>query len=197
MFSWTDSCSLEVNIHIVHFDIQTLLAGLCDDALTYQQYCKGVPVHAGQPYLSFGFFDCPESIDTTMIHKSPGPQGTVRVTFSLPATFWADTIHLVGDFNTWDLTATPLHLDDNHWSVTLDLEAGKAFAYRYLINSTEWVNDWQADRFIPNESGGDNSVVVTYIHEEIPSQTDHHRHAAVQRPQLRVIQGGRQEKQAV
>ena len=132
-----------------------------------------------------------------MIYKSPGPKGKVRVLFYLPASFWADTIHLVGDFNDWDSTATPLHLDDNCWSITLDLDAGRSYEYRYLVNNTDWVNDWQADRFTPSELGGDNSVVVTLLEEAMPYTELNARQNARQRPSLRIIQGGRQEKQAV
>lgn len=96
-----------------------------------------------------------------MITKVPGSWSKVRVTFSMPAAIWADTIHLVGDFNNWSSTSTPLRLSDNCWSVTLELEAGYSYQYRYLINGTEWYNDWQADRYAPNEHGGDNSVVIT------------------------------------
>ncbi len=130
-----------------------------------------------------------------MIYKAPGPLGKVRVKFYLPASFWADTIYLVGDFNNWEPNATPLKLDDNCWSVTLELDADRMYAYRYLVNNTDWVNDWQADQFTPSESGGDNSVVVTLLdesslHAEVNTLTR-------QRPPLRIIQGGKQEKQAV
>lgn len=95
-----------------------------------------------------------------MISKARGSRGKIRVTFSMPAAIWADTIHLVGDFNDWSSTATPLRLSDDCWSVSLELPAGRSYQYRYLINGTEWYNDWQADRYEPNEHGGDNSVVV-------------------------------------
>lgn len=95
-----------------------------------------------------------------MITKVPAGPGKVRVTFSMPAAIWADTIHLVGDFNNWSNTATPLRLSESGWTVTLELEAGRSYQYRYLINSAEWHNDWHADRYEPNEFGGDNSVVV-------------------------------------
>ncbi len=101
-----------------------------------------------------------------MITKAPGNPGKVRVTFSMPAAIWADHIYLVGDFNDWNITATPLRLNDTGWSVTLDLDIGKEYQYRYLLNGCDWHNDWQADRYVPNEYGGDNSVVVA----ELPQQ---------------------------
>lgn len=112
-----------------------------------------------------------------MISKQRLHTGKVLVTFTMPVGTWADSIHLVGDFNHWDTHATPLHLDEDSWSVTLELEAGKTYQYRYLINDTEWCNDWRADSYVPNDLGGDNSVVVTFtcldpadqLHPELPS----------------------------
>jgi 1,4-alpha-glucan branching enzyme len=106
-----------------------------------------------------------------MIVKEPGRQGKVRVTFSMPAGIWADTIHLVGDFNGWDATSTPLRLNDLGWSVALELDPGYSYQYRYLINGSEWYNDWRADRYEPNELGGDNSVVIALLQQEFPRNT--------------------------
>jgi 1,4-alpha-glucan branching enzyme len=96
-----------------------------------------------------------------MVTKLPGRAGTVRVTFALPATIWADTVHVVGDFNGWNERATPLRLTETAWMTTLELEAGREYQYRYLLNGNEWHNDWHADRYVPNAYGGDNSVVIT------------------------------------
>lgn len=137
-----------------------------------------------------------------MIVKEPGPPGKLRVTFSLPSSFWADSIYLVGDFNNWDTTSTPLTLQDGCWAVTLDLDIGRSFHYRYLINETEWVNDWQSDAFAQNERGEESSVVVTVLtHEASPSGKGQERSSGPQRrSMLRLIPGGRsdnEEKQAV
>ncbi|NNJ12896.1 glycoside hydrolase family 13 [Chloroflexales bacterium ZM16-3] len=96
-----------------------------------------------------------------MITKMPGQPGKVRVSFALPSAIWADTIFLVGDFNNWDERATPMRQTEMGWMVTLDLDAGHAFQYRYLFNGSEWHNDWNADGYEPNAYGGDNSVVIT------------------------------------
>lgn len=96
-----------------------------------------------------------------MITKLPGRDGMVRVTFAMPSAIWADTIHVVGDFNSWDEQATPLRQTDSGWMATVELEAGRSYQYRYLLNGEEWHNDWNADRYVPNTFGGDNSVVLT------------------------------------
>lgn len=101
-----------------------------------------------------------------MIHKEPSDRpGKVRVTFELPASIWADRVHLCGDFNNWSQTDTPLHQSrlDGTWRVTLELDAGKRYEFRYLINGSEWHNDWSADGYVPNDHGGDNSVVETVL----------------------------------
>ncbi|NJM06548.1 glycoside hydrolase family 13 [Candidatus Gracilibacteria bacterium] len=102
-----------------------------------------------------------------MVTKQPTTVGRVRVVFSLPAAIWADTIHLVGDFNAWSEQATPMRLSDAGWTVSLELQAGQTYQYRYLIDGAEWHNDWNADRYEPNDFGGHNSAVVTPHFEEL------------------------------
>ena len=95
-----------------------------------------------------------------MLQKRPsGP--AVRVTFRIPALLKAHTITLVGEFNNWNETATPLAQTPEGWATTLELPANREFEYRYLADGRTWLNDWSADRYVPNELGGDNSVVRT------------------------------------
>ena len=97
-----------------------------------------------------------------MIHKKPLADGKVAVTFEMPASIWADSIHVVGDFNEWSHTANPLkQRSDGVWQATILLEAGRDYQFRYLINGKDWQNDWQADRYTPNPYNADNSVVRT------------------------------------
>ena len=97
-----------------------------------------------------------------MITKRAGSEtGLVSVTFQLPASIWAESVHLVGDFNDWNRRAHPLTRtrQDDCWQVTLELERGKSYQFRYLVNGTDWQNDWNADRYVPNAYGGENSVL--------------------------------------
>ena len=58
-----------------------------------------------------------------------------KVTFYLPAAVKAETVHLVGDFNDWDEKATPMaHLKDGRFAVELELETGKEYQFRYLVD---------------------------------------------------------------
>lgn len=131
-----------------------------------------------------------------MITKEMSRPGKVRVTFSMPASIWADTIHLVGDFNNWSVTANPLRLQEHGWSVSLELDAGRAYHYRYLINGSEWNSDWNTDSYAPSKYGGDDSVVITLIPQQTAAPTSA-KPATWQRPHLTLIQGRKREKSAV
>lgn len=100
-----------------------------------------------------------------MITKAPSPNpGKVRVTFQFPSSIWAESVHLVGDFNDWDQRAHPLvksRYGDSAWHVTLELDVDQEYQFRYLVDGQDWHNDWQADAYLPNPFGGDNSVVRT------------------------------------
>ncbi len=85
-----------------------------------------------------------------------------KVTFYTQTDLQAETVHLVGDFNNWDEQATPMELlKDGRFKMTLTLESGKEYQFRYLVNRTEWHNDWEADKYVPNPYTGDNSIVTT------------------------------------
>ena len=84
-----------------------------------------------------------------------------RVTFILPNSTWADTIYLVGDFNEWNYSSHPFQRgEEGTWTLTLDLEIGRCYQFRYLRDG-EWISDSQADGFVGNPHGSDNSLVVT------------------------------------
>ena len=85
-----------------------------------------------------------------------------KVTFYTPSEIEAESITLVGDFNEWDEYASPMTpLKDGRFKITLELETGREYQFRYLVDGTEWHNDWAADNYVPNPYTGDNSVVVT------------------------------------
>jgi len=85
-----------------------------------------------------------------------------KVTFYTPAALEAESVYLVGDFNDWNEASHPMEmLKDGRFKLTLELESGKEFQFRYLVDKAEWHNDWEADKYVPNPFSGDNSVVVT------------------------------------
>jgi 1,4-alpha-glucan branching enzyme len=86
-----------------------------------------------------------------------------KVTFRLPAEAAPDakTVHLVGEFNGWSTKKCPMtRLKDGAFKIALDLETGRAYRFRYLIDGKNWENDWEAHRYEPDPVVGvDNSVV--------------------------------------
>jgi len=99
-----------------------------------------------------------------MIKKMPSQDpNKLIIRFELPAAIWADSVDLVGDFDDCNETLHPLMRDrvDGTWYITLELERGKEYQFRYLVNGQEWHNDWQADDYVPNPYGGVCSIVST------------------------------------
>lgn len=104
-----------------------------------------------------------------MIHKQPSPLTShVRVHFELPSCIWADRIYLVGDFNSWDCTATPMQQQrDGAWRATLDLPQNRRYEFRYWIDGN-WRTDRSADGFCYNIHGKENSIIDTMIAPILP-----------------------------
>jgi 1,4-alpha-glucan branching enzyme len=72
----------------------------------------------------------------------------------------ASQVTLVGDFNQWDTNETPMQkMKNGDFKVTLELACDNEYKFRYLIDNTQWENDWQADEYTPNGFGSDNSIV--------------------------------------
>ena len=85
-----------------------------------------------------------------------------KVTFRLPkeAAQGAKSVTVVGDFNNWNITQTPMKkMKNGDYSLTMELPCNREYNFRYLIDANRWENDWFADKYIPNEFGEDNSVV--------------------------------------
>ena len=90
-------------------------------------------------------------------------QGAVcSVTFVLPKAAAPDagSVCILGEFNNWSADAHPLaKREEGDFVITLELEAGRAYRFRYVIDGWKFENDWFADRYEPNPYGGEDSVV--------------------------------------
>ena len=75
----------------------------------------------------------------------------------------ADRVCIVGDFNNWNIHENPMKkLKDGDYSIKLDLETGREYQFRYLIDELKWENDWNADKYVKSSYGDcDYSVVLT------------------------------------
>src|SRR3954453_21776316 len=99
-----------------------------------------------------------------MIKRGAGG-GSVEVTFEVDPAVNAQRANLCGDFNDWNNDANPMRRrDDGGFTVTLQLEPGRSYRFRYLLDGERWENDWAADDYVRNEYGGDDSLVdLTHV----------------------------------
>ncbi|KXI30785.1 isoamylase early set domain-containing protein [Paraglaciecola hydrolytica] len=73
----------------------------------------------------------------------------------------AESVRLVGDFNDWDKTTAPMKkLKDGSFTATVELAKDAEYQFRYLLNDSEWENDWSADAYVPSAMSFDNNSVV-------------------------------------
>jgi 1,4-alpha-glucan branching enzyme len=108
------------------------------------------------------------NVTATTENNAPAAKKTTeaksrKVTFVLPkeAVENAETVALLGDFNNWD-TQKQIELKkqkDGSFKTAVELEAGRAYQYRFLINGERWENAWEADAYEPTPFGAFNSVV--------------------------------------
>ena len=95
-----------------------------------------------------------------------------KVTFILPAEAApeAEEIRLLGDFNAWSWdNGIPMQRNSSEYKATVELETGRHYEFRYLVDGRSWLNDWEADAYVPSPFHGiDNSVVHV---ESRPSKT--------------------------
>ena len=83
-----------------------------------------------------------------------------RVTFSLRPTMEAQTACLCGEFNNWDRTSHPMkQRKDGGFTLTLSLEPGRQYRFKYLLDGERWENDDAADDYVPNPFSTEDSVV--------------------------------------
>jgi 1,4-alpha-glucan branching enzyme len=88
---------------------------------------------------------------------SPGRDGTVRVTFALPADEPAGSVSVVGNFNDWNPFAHPLRRRANRTrSAAVTVPAGSTLHFRYLAEGGRWFDD----ESMPASPGRDVALTV-------------------------------------
>jgi len=86
----------------------------------------------------------------------------VKVTFALPLEVVEGKFSVVGDFNEWDPSKNALVKRANGTaSATVNLKAGEQYAFRYVSEDGNWLNDEEADAVQVSPLGTKNSVVLT------------------------------------
>lgn len=73
----------------------------------------------------------------------------------------AKKVTLAGDFNEWDIESIPMKKQKSgEFSVSIDLIKGQEYEFKYHIDGVGWLNEKGADKQVPNEFKGVNSVVI-------------------------------------
>jgi 1,4-alpha-glucan branching enzyme len=86
-----------------------------------------------------------------------------KVTFKIPEKMTKATqkAHVVGEFNGWSPSATPMkRLKSGAFSTTVDLNAGYDYQFRYLLGNSHWENDPDADDLVPTPYGDSHNSLI-------------------------------------
>lgn len=77
------------------------------------------------------------------IHENPASKnGKARVTFSMPAIDACERLYLVGWFSESDETVYPMNRTaGGEWALTLELEMGCTYQYRFRTLDGRWMSD--------------------------------------------------------
>jgi 1,4-alpha-glucan branching enzyme len=97
---------------------------------------------------------------------------SATVTFTLDPAVNASSASICGDWNGWSSEADVMKPSPSGgFTLDVDLESGRSYRFRYLVDGHRWENDWAADAYVPNEFGGDDSMVdLTLIQDAPPAK---------------------------
>ncbi len=94
--------------------------------------------------------------------QSCGADGSLKVTFVLPASENERPVSVLGSFNDWNPLVHPLKRRSNGTrSVTVEVPAGNVFQFKYLADGGEWFCDPDADAVEVAEYSVHNSLLRT------------------------------------
>ncbi len=86
-----------------------------------------------------------------------------KVTFTVDAELIAGgkEVAILGEFNNWDPSEDTMRkLKDGSFTKTLELEMGQEYQFRYLVDGERWINDTEADKYIPSGVAAAENCVV-------------------------------------
>lgn len=97
-----------------------------------------------------------EGVGGSALGTEPGSQ-VVQFVLVAPR---AGTVALVGDFNDWDPSRTPLHVAASGvWSVNVPLQPGQ-HQYAFVVDGRNWQPDPAAPKAVADDFGSPNSVIT-------------------------------------
>ena len=94
-----------------------------------------------------------------MIQREPGPDGTVRLIFQLPADLMQGTVSVVGDFNDWQPEVTTFQGRGSIRSAIVEVQPGRRYAFRYVTSAGDWIDEAESDAHERNDVGVLTGVV--------------------------------------
>ena len=107
-----------------------------------------------------------------MIQCEPTKRGDqVRVTFALPDGAVTGPVAVVGDFNGWNPGANPMKHKGDTRVVSIMLNAGRKYRFRYLTEDGRWLNDPNAHAVERNNFGDEDSVIDLTDITQLPPTT--------------------------
>jgi 1,4-alpha-glucan branching enzyme len=93
--------------------------------------------------------------------KSRGPGGVVSVTFTLAAAVGASHAAIGGEWNNWSPDRDVMEpAEGGGFTHTVELEPGRTYRFRYLLDGHRWENDWAADSYVSNDCGSGPELLV-------------------------------------
>ena len=93
--------------------------------------------------------------------KANKKKGVTEVAFVLPAEVEGEVVYVIGDFNEWEKSHPMKQQKDGSGKLAVELEPDCDCQFRYLVDEEQWLNDPEADNYLPNPYGEENSVVKT------------------------------------
>jgi serine protease AprX len=73
----------------------------------------------------------------------------------------AQSVSLVGDFNSWDTALTPLRKDESGlWLAEVKAPEAGSYQYKFFVNGSRWLEDPSNGMKVPDNYGGLNSVLA-------------------------------------
>lgn len=89
-----------------------------------------------------------------------------KVSFKLSAdeVNGANKVQILGDFNKWkESTPGMKKLKSGDFSQVIELESGKEYQFRYLLDGKVWANESEADGMVGNEFNSSNNILSTKL----------------------------------
>ena len=100
------------------------------------------------------------SIRKQYLKSRPACKATFRIPEEMGSS--AKSAHIVGEFNNWNFFSTPMKkLKSGAFTTTLELEPGREYQFRYLLDEKIWKNEKDADKSVLTPYGdSENSIIV-------------------------------------